>query len=130
MNGNRVLLDTNAVIAFFDGVPAAEGAIWSFENRSVPVIVVGELRFGALRSHKVTENLSKIDWFVSQCEVLTVQNQTAIEYARIRNDLMRKGRPIPENDIWIAAMAAEYESPLITVDSHFAHVAGIEIIGI
>ena len=49
MNGNRVLLDTNAVIAFFDGIPAAEGAFWSFENRSVPVIVVGELRFGALR---------------------------------------------------------------------------------
>ncbi len=123
------LLDTNIVIAVF----RQEGAILArLDNAApgslfVPIIVLGELRFGALKSVMVEENLRRIEGFTAESNVLVCDEEAARLYGEIKDDLRRKGRPIPENDIWIAATALRHELALVTRDSHFEHVAELRV---
>jgi tRNA(fMet)-specific endonuclease VapC len=61
------------------------------------------------------------------CPVLVCDVETARHYGRVRNELRRKGRPIPENDIWIAATARQHDLILVTRDPHFDEVEGLPI---
>jgi tRNA(fMet)-specific endonuclease VapC len=63
---------------------------------------------------------------VSKCTVLKVDQYTAEIYAQIRFELKQKGRPLPDNDIWIAALARQHNLSLVTRDSHFNVVDGIQ----
>jgi predicted nucleic acid-binding protein len=54
---------------------------------------------------------------------------TAQHYAEVRDELRRRGRPIPENDVWIAALAREHAQPVVSRDEHFDHVVGIRRVG-
>jgi tRNA(fMet)-specific endonuclease VapC len=69
----------------------------------LPTIVVGELLFGAENSTRPLKNLPRYLEFISTCEVVPLEKETATIYARTRLALKRKGRPIPMNDVWIAA---------------------------
>ena len=120
----RVLLDTNAVIAIFAG----EGPVLALAANAdchVPSIVVGELVYGAWYSERVEANLAKIRAFYSTATIVPCDERTAEEYGRIKNELRTKGRPIPENDVWIAAIAKQHDLQLVSRDEHFAEVAGL-----
>lgn len=93
----------------------------------VPVIALGELRFGALNSVRIEENLQSIEGFAAEANVLPCDEDTARFYGGIKDGLRRKGRPIPENDVWIAATVLRYDLPLVTRDSHFEHVAELQV---
>ena len=89
--------------------------------------IIGELYFGAQKSNKVTENLRKIDILVQQSLIFSCDLETAQWYGIIKEQLRRKGRPIPNNDIWIASIALQYDLILVTRDLHFDEVESLRV---
>ncbi len=121
----RFLLDSNIVIAIFAGEAAVLARLDSAEEVYMPAIALGELCYGARKSSRIEANVARIDEFAAASAVLGCDAATAREYGRIKNDLRAKGRPIPENDIWIAAVAAQYGLTVVSRDDHFVEVAGL-----
>ncbi len=123
----RIALDTNIAISLLNGDGEIVKDIKSFDSIYLPITVCGELLFGAKNSAKSYTNLAFYRDFISACEILDTNELIAEEYSNIRLELKLKGNPIPENDIWIAAICRSYGIPLYTLDKHFASVSGIDI---
>jgi tRNA(fMet)-specific endonuclease VapC len=121
MNG-RYLLDTNIVIALFASDPAVTERLKEAEEVFIPSIVFGELYYGARNSSRVVENVAKIEEFRAASAVLACDATTALHYGEVKFNLKRKGTPIPENDIWIAALAHQYDLVIVSRDQHFDSV--------
>jgi tRNA(fMet)-specific endonuclease VapC len=120
-----VILDTNAVSALLAGDPGLGEVLAPTLRHHLPVIVIGEYRYGLLRSRHRQELETLLQVLVRESVVLPVDEGTAETYARIRDELRRGGRPIPENDIWIAAVARQYGEIVVSRDGHFDAVAGL-----
>lgn len=125
MSGNSVALDTSVAIAVLAG-QAGSLLPQSVREFLLPVPVIGELRYGALNSRRSTENLAEVERLVARCRVLDITAATAGVYARLRLGLKEKGKPIPENDLWIAAVCVEHQAPLVTLDAHFDAIEELE----
>ncbi len=123
----RVLLDTNIVIALFVGDPAAVEKLEDKPALFLCVPVLGELRYGVLASSRVEQNLDRLDQFSKTVSVLPCDSETAMYYSTIRFDLRKKGRPIPENDVWIAAIARQHRLTLLSRDAHFQGIEGLDL---
>jgi tRNA(fMet)-specific endonuclease VapC len=121
------LLDTNVVIALFNLETAVQERLAAASGVFVPSIVLGELYFGAARSSKPAENATRIDEFVAGRSVLDCDRSVAREYGWIKNELRAKGRPLPENDIWIAAIARQHGCVLATRDVHFREIRELKL---
>ena len=123
------LLDTNILVASFRDEEAVSRRLDDLppESLFVPVIVLGELYFGARKSAKPAKNLARFQDFADSSNVLPCGEATARVYASVRDALRRKGRPIPENDIWIAAGALQHDLVLASRDSHFEQVEGLRL---
>ncbi len=128
MNGRNIALDTNEAIAVLNNAGDAGQWIAAFEVVYLPVPVVGELRFGALNSRRAHENCERVEALVTGCGILDVNVTTAKVYANVRLGLKRAGKPIPENDVWIAALCVQHGLPLATSDEHFGHVDSLEVV--
>ncbi len=126
MNGS-VLLDTNIVIALFANDQAVIQKLARTDEVFVSSIVLGELYFGAHNSSRAEENTARLDAFVQNSSVLRCDNLTAKFYGQIKRQLKLSGTPIPENDIWIAAVALQFELVLATRDRHFGLVEGLDL---
>lgn len=126
MNG-RYLLDTNIIIALFAKDTSIHKRMADVEEIFVPCMAIGELYFGAYSSSKAQDNLARIDEFALNNAVLTCNTDTAKRYGEIKNNLKEKGQPIPENDIWIAALAQQYFLTLVTRDAHFGVVKNLNV---
>lgn len=120
MNG-KCLLDTNIVIALFKGEPKVLKELARCKIY-VPAIVIGELRYGAEKSERADSNHTQIDALINEVTVLPITAETGKCYGDIKNQLRSSGRPIPENDIWIAAITVQNSITLITRDKHFENV--------
>ena len=127
MNG-KCLLDTNIVIGLFAGEKSIQESMAKTDEIFIPSIVLGELYFGARKSTNFSENITKIDEFASDNFILNCDDNTAREYGRIKDNLRKKGTPIPENDIWIAATALQHNLTLVSRDAHFSEVDGLKSI--
>ena len=120
-----MILDTNALSAAADRDPSALEIVARADYLAVPVIVLGEYRLGIAQSrHKVTYENWLRDW-VSAVNVLDVDEETTYCYAAIGLELKTKGKPIPANDLWIAALCRQYSLPLLSQDRHFDFVPGL-----
>jgi tRNA(fMet)-specific endonuclease VapC len=128
MNGNDVALDTNQAVAVLNDSHAVIDWLNSFKLLFLPVPVIGELRFGALNSARSQENLNSIDQLLSRCQILEINAATSLIYAQLRLELKQKGRPIPGNDLWIAASCLQHSVPLATEDAHFDAVASLRVL--
>lgn len=126
MNGN-VLVDTNAIIAVFARHPVVTQLLLDAARVYAPVVSLGELYFGARKSSQVEANIAQIERYVSTSNLLNCDIETARHYGRIRAELMARGRPIPENDTWIAALAMQHQLTLVSRDAHFTEIAGLII---
>jgi tRNA(fMet)-specific endonuclease VapC len=121
------LLDTNIVVATFNEDPqVAEGLKRS--TIFLSTITLGELYYGADASRHVAANRTRLESMSARTSVLSVNRITAIWYGRIKNQLRAAGRPIPDNDIWIAATAMEHGLTLVSRDAHFNHVDGLNLV--
>lgn len=123
----RYLLDTNIVIALFASDASILDHLFKAAEIFVPSTVIGELCYGAYKSTKARENLARLDRFAANCTVVACDGGTARQYGEVKFKLRQSGRPIPENDIWIAAMAFQHHLTLVSRDEHFQAVAGLEV---
>jgi len=128
MTGSDVALDTNLAIAILNGDGQVTDWANAFARLFIPVPVLAELRFGAMNSGHASHNLARAADLVSRCTVLDATSATATEYARLRVATRRVGRPIPVNDLWIAATCVEHRVPLGTTDAHFDHIPGLKVV--
>ncbi len=127
MTGNRILLDTNIISAWLKGEKAIADKIDDADEVYIPVHVLGELYYGAQHSTNVQTNLANIKKVIARYELLNTNEVTASLYGIIKASLRRKGKPIPENDIWIATIAKQHQLTLITRDKHFNEVDGLDV---
>uniref|UniRef100_B3ELY0 Ribonuclease VapC n=1 Tax=Chlorobium phaeobacteroides (strain BS1) TaxID=331678 RepID=B3ELY0_CHLPB len=123
----RYLLDTNIVIDLFAEEQNVIAFLEEAQEVFLPVIVLGEMYFGALRSQRVKENIHRLTAFAEQSVVLDCDAKVARRYGEVKNMLRKRGRPIPENDIWIAAIALENNLTLVSRDDHFLEVDGLKL---
>jgi predicted nucleic acid-binding protein len=123
----RVMLDTNAYTALLAGDGRVADELARSEAILVPAIVVGELFDGFRGGTRNQENRLMLERFRNKPRtvLVPVTDATADWFALIKQMLRRKGRPIPVNDIWIAAACMEHGARLISFDSHFADIDGL-----
>jgi tRNA(fMet)-specific endonuclease VapC len=117
-----VILDTNAVSALFAGDPDLGGVLATDLRHHLPIVVIGEYRYGLLRSRDRKKLERVLQTLIRESVVLPLDETTATNYASVRNELRRIGRPIPENDVWIAALARQHGQPIVSRDRHFDHL--------
>jgi len=117
-----VLLDTNIVAAHFRNDASTTAHLKAAPAIYLPWIALGELEYGALRAQRRQAQLVLIREFL-QIVILLVPDQSTSEgYGHLKAELAEAGQLIPDNDIWIAALARQYDLPLATRDAHFAAV--------
>jgi len=123
-----VLLDTSVVIPYLKGDRAVGAQVQASASLYLPQTVLGELYCGAHLSHNPGKHLANIQPFLAAVAVLSPGVTTAEHYGRLRAQLAKAGMPIPENDIWIAALALEHQLPLAARDAHFDLVPGLPVL--
>jgi tRNA(fMet)-specific endonuclease VapC len=121
------LLDTNIVIALFAREAAVMQRLAQMAAVFVPGTVIGELYFGAYNSARLEQNVARVAEFAATASVLWADPATAQRYGQLKADLRALGRPLPENDIWIAALAHQYSLVVVTRDAHFHSVPGLAV---
>lgn len=124
-----MILDTNALSAAADEDPALRALLASADQLALPVIVLGEYRHGIAQSRHRESYENWLAELLQDCLVLDVNEPTTHCYAEITLELKRKGKPIPTNDIWIAALCRQHSLPLLSRDRHFDLIAGNRRIG-
>jgi tRNA(fMet)-specific endonuclease VapC len=121
MSGSAAI-DTNAYIAVQRGDLAAAALLGSFTTLLLPVTILGEMVYGAAASARAARNRREVDQFAANCTLVETTAEIAERYAELRLHGRTIGRPIPDNDLWIAAACLVSGVPLITRDAHFAHL--------
>ena len=124
-----MILDTNALSAAADGEPAVVALLANADQVAVPVIVLGEYRYGIAQSRNRATYANWLKGLINDCLVLDINESTTVDYAEITLELKRNGKPIPTNDIWIAALCRQHSLPLLSRDRHFDLVTGIKRTG-
>lgn len=128
MTGNSCLLDTSIVIHIFKQNKAIAERLDQLKDIYISSVTVGELYFGAYASNDPDKHKQRIETFLLNCKLISLDNNTADMYGKIKAALKKKGKPIPENDIWIGAIAMQYRLSLYTTDKHFSEIEGLRIL--
>lgn len=128
----KLALDTNAYRALHEGDDALVVIVASVERLAVPIIVIGELRYGFMHGTRLRENTEALERFIAQprIEILQVDDGTTHRYGDIFAQLRRAGTPIQQNDVWIAALCRQHGFTLATRDRDFHHVAGLSVLDV
>jgi predicted nucleic acid-binding protein len=120
-----LILDTNALSAVADGDASAMELVAGADRVALPVIVLGEYRLGIAQSRHRASYESWLRQWIAAVTVLDIDDGTTRSYSAIALELKRKGKPIPTNDLWIAALCLQHSLPLLSRDKHFDLVAGL-----
>ena len=121
-----MILDTNALSATADGDSGAVEQVAQAQRVEVPVIVLGEYRLGIAQSRlKATYEIWLRQWIAS-VSILDIDRDTTIAYADIGLELKKRGKPIPANDLWIAALCRQHALPLMSRDQHFDVIPNLQ----
>lgn len=120
-----MILDTNGMSALAEGESALESILRKANRVAIPVIVLGEYRYGISRSREQKRYEEWLTEYLPKFLILDIDERTTVPYAAIRSELKRAGTPIPSNDVWIAALCRQHSLPLLTRDRHFDAVPGI-----
>ena len=121
-----MILDTNSLSAAADRDPAALQVVARAESLAVPVIVLGEYRLGISQSRRRTEYENWLREWIEAVTVLDIEEETTHHRATIALKLKRAGKPMPTNDLWVAALCRQLSLPLISRDRHFDVVRGLQ----
>lgn len=128
MTGNSVVRNTNIVIDYPDEEPDTITVVSHLVHLFIPAVVAGELYVGIYRSTPVIKpaKAEKIERLIGTTTIWEIDNDGK-NLCRNKNKFFRKGRPIPENNIWTAASAIQNNLPVYTTDVHFREVDGLLI---
>jgi tRNA(fMet)-specific endonuclease VapC len=121
-----VILDTNGLSAVAEGDPALEPILRKAAQVAIPVVVLGEYRYGISQSRDRKRYEQWLCEYLPKFRVLEIDERTTISYASIRLELKKAGTPIPSNDAWIAALCRQHSLPVVSRDRHFDAVPGIK----
>jgi len=121
---SRLLLDTSAYSAFRRGDVRLKDPVQRASQLVLNPVVIGELLAGFKKGSRRRQNSEILRDFMSSSRVLVVsiEEETAEHYASILDALRREGTPVPVNDIWIAASAAQHGLRVLTLDEHFTWI--------
>jgi len=124
-----LILDTNALSAFIDGDAGVGTILLSQQRVAIPIIVLGEFRYGIAgsRHRKIYEEW--LDGNLAGFDILPLSEATTLAYAGLRVALKKLGKPIPANDAWIAALSIQHRLPVLTRDEHFDSLPDVTRIG-
>lgn len=127
---SSLFLDTNAYSEFTRGRADAVRLLNAATQVWVPAIVLGELRYGFANGSQTETNEIWLSQFLESphVSVVSISEATSRYYALICRQLRVDGKPIPTNDIWIAASAIEHDCPLFTFDAHMRKVKALKVV--
>src|SRR4030067_450286 len=127
----KILVDTNAYAAFKRNDPVALEVMRSSEYIGVNTVVLGELYSGFKGGSRENRNRKELAQFLDspRVETVMIDEETSEFYAKIYWDLKRKGKPVPSNDMWVAASAMRHGLALFTLDEHFKNIKGLLLRG-
>jgi predicted nucleic acid-binding protein len=120
-----VILDTNGLSALAEGESALEPILRKATEIAIPVIVLGEYRYGISQSRSRIHYKRWLVDYLPSFRILDVDERTTVFYSAVRTELKQAGTPIPSNDVWIAALCRQHSLPLLSRDRHFDGVPGI-----
>ncbi len=120
-----MILDTNGLFALADGESTLEPILREAAEVALPVIVLGEFRYGVGQSRDRQRYEQWLTESLGNFRILDVDETTAASYATVRMELKKAGTPIPSNDVWIAALCRQHSLFLLSRDRHFDLVVGI-----
>ena len=120
-----MILDTNGLSAVAEGNAALLPILRRARELAIPVIVLGEYRYGISQSRHCAQYERWLADYLPTFRILDVDERTTISYSAVRAELKQAGTPIPANDVWIAALCRQHSLPLISRDRHFDAVFGI-----
>lgn len=118
----EIALDTSVAIRYLNGDSTLTKKMSNQPEVFLPTVVVGELLYGALNSFRSAQNYPKFLEFINSCTVKPLTQDDGLIYAQVKLHLKNKGRPIPTNDIWIAAQCVSQNWGLVTDDSDFTYI--------
>jgi predicted nucleic acid-binding protein len=123
----RIIIDTNFYAAFKRNDAEAVAITRQAEYIGVNSVILGELLAGFRCGNRERQNRLELDQFVASARVdmITLDDETAEFYAQVFSELRLKGRPIPSNDLWLAASALQHGLALATYDEHFSTISGL-----
>ena len=126
----KILIDTNIYSHALKGDPDTISILQHAREIGISSITIGELLSGFKAGRKEKKNREELAEFLDtpRVQLYGVDENTAEFYSQILNDLREKGRPIPTNDIWIAAVAFQLGFLLFSKDKHFQHVSGLVLV--
>ncbi len=126
-NMKRIIIDTNFYVAFKRNDPEAVNLLQRADYIGVNTVILGELLAGFRCGNKERENRAELDLFLDSARVniIAVDDETSEFYAQVFSELRQKGRPIPSNDLWLAASALQHGLALATFNDHFTHISSM-----
>ncbi len=123
------MLDTNIVIELFAKNPNAIKLIDGLGDVRSCDVVLGEQFYGAHNSERKQENIQNVERFAAQFPIINTDRTSAEIYGRFKSSLKSLGKPAPDNDIWIAAIARQHGLTVVTRDAHFSAMPGVNVLG-
>jgi tRNA(fMet)-specific endonuclease VapC len=126
----RLALDTNAYRAHADKNSTLIDLVQQSEKLGLPIVVLGELRFGFMNGDHLERNEQTLDRFLDDPRILVmnITVETTWIFGELATALRRQGIALAQNDIWIAALCKQYGYPLATRDRDFRHVLGLQVL--
>ena len=126
----NLLIDTNIYTYAFNGNTEIIRILQRAQKISICAITIGELLSGFKAGSKQNINRAELEEFLDspRVQLIGIDEDTAEFYSEIQTALKKKGKPIPTNDIWIAATALQYGLKLYTNDQHFKYVPGLVLV--
>lgn len=120
----RVAIDTNRLTDLFQGDAELGSWLGTCKEIWIPLFVIGEIRAGFYGGPQRGRNEALLQRFLakSTVDLLFPGIETAEHYGRLFAQLKRAGTPIPNNNLWIAALVLEHNLRLVTRDRHFEHI--------
>ena len=118
----RFLIDTNVIIEFLNGDANIIAKFGMHEDIYLSIITLGELYYGAYNSSRTKKNIEIIQNLAKELFIFNCNENTSKIYGEVKKRLKENGTPLPENDIWISAIAIQYDLTLVTQDKHFNNV--------
>ena len=125
----KLMMDTNAYSALMRSETRVANQVRAADHIYIPAVVMGELLYGFRMGGRNRQNRWQLMEFLASPRVnFHPADQTVCErYALVMDQLRRKGRPIPSNDVWVAAHTLAEGAELLTMDKHFDEVDGVSI---
>ena len=126
-----LLVDTNVLISFIEkGDEELCKVLSKYDELVLSPVILGEYRAGISETKRGRESLAALEQFLETDSVREIEmtGKTSVYYAKVFQDLKAKGKPIPTNDMWIAATALERGLELCSFDDHFSNVAMLQFV--